>query len=89
MKSQIIATDQPIVANPNDGDVKNTYIRSKKYGKISVAEMQEQIRKPPKAYRGSHSDGFLAISNEAKECFCGGCAVYEDGYKCPRCGRIV
>jgi len=40
-----------------------------------------------KTNREVHSDGFLAISNEARECKCGGCCTRQDGYVCPRCGE--
>ncbi len=36
----------------------------------------------------THSEGFQAVRKRAIECDCGGCCVYMDDYKCPRCGKV-
>lgn len=87
-ESHIIGTDSPITARPNEGRPEERITYSQKYGRLTHAEVLGKIRER-RYEREVHSDGFLAISNFARECECGGCAVYSDNYICPRCGRQV
>lgn len=56
---------------------------------VSHADFMEHMRDLGRGRREVHSDGFLAVSKMARGCSCGGCAVYSDGYVCPRCYEYV
>ena len=86
-KTEIIGTDSPVEARPKDlTQFSDPVRRSRKYG--TFRDSQFLARRREKRYaREVHSDGFLAISRPAVECDCGGCAIWQDGYVCPRCGK--
>lgn len=85
-ESGIIGTDVPVTARPYEPDPhRKMTVRGKT---VTEGEFLSHIR-TTKYAREIHSDGFLAITNPARTCSCGGCAVASDGYICPRCGRQV
>lgn len=89
MKSEIIGYDgvRPQV-NPNEGRPERRKLLSKRYGYKNAThkDFLDHIRTKRYA-REVHSDGFLAISDPARECECGGACIAIDGYICPRCGK--
>lgn len=73
---------------PKEGDLSRRKTYSKSKGWVSHKDVLDLVR-TSRPGQECHSDGFLAIHNVARACECGGCATYQDGYICPRCGEYV
>ena len=88
-KNEIIGFEGPRPEVNRKEHPERTYrIRGKRTRGASQHQFLDYLRTGwGRTNREVHSDGFLALNHEAKECRCGGCCLWSDNYVCPRCGK--